>query len=350
MERRTGKFNSGNALSVHPFALFAASRAFAVISNGIVPAQSRTPVRVIPDFPVIRVKKSPGSPTHPPDPGPRIPAAPRSIQKGSTLKDLLDAEAIECLIHNFRRVHPTFDGPGFARSAHAGLAPLGIIERGHHFARALREHLPARYAQAVRLIIHSLGPPLAQTGEFGLAPFFYLPHICFIANYGIDPQHNKGADPFEISMEAQHALTRRFTAEFSIRPFIQKWPERTLARLLAWTRDPDPHVRRLCSEGARPRLPWASRLPALIADPRPALPILEALKDDPELYVRRSVANHLGDIAKDHPELVFEICARWLKQASPARQWLIRHALRHPAKHGNATALKLRQQAGERGR
>lgn len=279
------------------------------------------------------------------DSGPRLPAAPRSIQKGTTLKDLLDQEAIECLAHNVARVHPAFPADAFRQMAVAGLAPLGILDRGHHLARALRQHLPAKYSAAVKVLIRSLGAPLDRTSENGLAPFFYLPHISFVANYGVDPAHNAGDDPFEISMDAQHALTRRFTAEFSLRAFLQRWPERTLARLLEWTRDEDPHVRRLCSEGSRPRLPWAARLPALIADPRPALPILEALKDDPEPYVRRSVANHLGDVAKDHSRLVYELCTRWLRDASPDRKWLIRHALRHPAKHGEAAALKLRAQA-----
>ena len=146
-------------------------------------------------------------------------------------------------------------------------------------------------------------------------------------------------------MTAQRELTRRFSAEFSMRPFLVRWPERTLARLMDWTRDPDPHVRRLCTEGTRPRLPWAMRIPAFVADPRPTLPILEALKDDPDLYVRRSVANHLGDIAKDHPALAFQICGRWLESATPERCWLIRHAVRHPAKKGVAEAIRLRLSA-----
>jgi 3-methyladenine DNA glycosylase AlkC len=146
-------------------------------------------------------------------------------------------------------------------------------------------------------------------------------------------------------MSAQYEITRRFSAEFCIRPYLVKWPGRTLERLMEWTRDPDPHVRRLCSEGTRPRLPWAMRLKAFMADPTPVLPILEALKDDPELYVRRSVANHLADIAKDHPALALERCARWLEGASAERRWVIRHALRHPAKKGVKEALELRARA-----
>jgi 3-methyladenine DNA glycosylase AlkC len=267
------------------------------------------------------------------------------MEKGSTLKDLLDREAIDCLTHNLACVHERFDASSFRREALRGLAGLGIMERGHHLARIMRAHLPERYEAAVEVLIRSLGAPLARTDELGLAVFFYLPHVCFIGAYGVDAAHNGGADPFEISMRAQHEITRRFSAEFSMRPFLIRWPQRTLARLLEWTADSDPHVRRLCSEGARPRLPWAARLPAFIKDPRPVLPILEALKDDADLYVRRSVANHLGDIAKDHPALAFEICEDWLKGASVERRWLIRHALRHPARKGVKAAMKLRARA-----
>jgi 3-methyladenine DNA glycosylase AlkC len=178
-----------------------------------------------------------------------------------------------------------------------------------------------------------------------LAVFFYLPHVSFVAQYGLDAAGNGGSDPFEVSMKAQYELTRRFSAEFSMRPFLIHEPKRTLARLMKWTTDPDANVRRLCSEGSRPRLPWAMRIPAFIKDPAPVLPILEALRDDPELYVRRSVANHIGDIAKDHPELAFGICHRWLNGASEERKWMIRHAVRLPAKKGVAAALRLRQLA-----
>lgn len=146
-------------------------------------------------------------------------------------------------------------------------------------------------------------------------------------------------------MSAQYELTTRFTAEFSIRPFLIQQLDRTLSELMRWTTDSNPHVRRLCSEGTRPRLPWGLRIPALIANPTPVLPILEALKNDQSLYVRRSVANHLGDIAKAHPELVFQLCDRWLNGATSDLKWLIRHALRHPAKKGNETAIQLRAAA-----
>jgi len=276
---------------------------------------------------------------------PRLPEATPSIQKGSSLGDLLDREAVACLVHNIQLACPGFDGESFRRSAMGGLEGLAILQRGRHLAQALREHLPPRYEDAIQILIRSLTPPLTRTSGLGMGVFFYLPHVSFVATYGLDPAHNGGRDPFEVSMQAQYELTRRFSAEFSMRPFLIKWPKRTLARLQQWTRDRDPHVRRLCSEGTRPRLPWAVRIPAFIEDPRPTLPILEALMDDEELYVRRSVANHLGDIAKSHPQLAFDLCERWLKGASAERKWLIRHAVRHPAKKGVKRALQLRKLA-----
>lgn len=275
----------------------------------------------------------------------RIPVAPNSIQKGIPLKCLLGPEAVDCLAHNILLVHQQFDEESFRQVALDGLEPLGILERGQHLARVLRQYLPENYATAIEIILASLTPPLTRTDDLGLAVFFYLPHVCFVAEYGLDPRENGGQDPFEISMQAQYELTKRFSAEFSIRPFLIQQQDRTLSRLLEWTSDPDPHIRRLCSEGTRPRLPWATRIPAFIANPDPVFPILEALKNDKDLYVRRSVANHLGDIAKDHPEIVFEICERWLSGASNEVKWLIRHALRHPAKKMNKAALQLRAAA-----
>ena len=275
----------------------------------------------------------------------RIPKASDRIEKGVPLKNILGQEAVECLAHNLSQVHPEFDAESFSELALQDLEPIGIMDRGKRFAELMYEHLPKPYEAAINCILSSLTPPLEDTKDNGLEVFFYLPHITYVAEYGLDPKYNNGIDPFEISIKAQYELTKRFTAEFSIRPFLIEQQDRTLQHLMAWITDPDPHVRRLCSEGTRPRLPWARRIPALIEDPTPALPILEALKDDPVLYVRRSVANHLGDIAKDHPDLVFDICETWLKDASKERKWLIRHAVRHPAKKEHPRALELRKLA-----
>ena len=123
---------------------------------------------------------------------PRLPEAPRSIHKGSTLKTLLDREAIECLAHNIALVHPSFDGESFRRAAMNGLAPLAILQRGLHLARVLREHLPACYEDAVGILVRSLTPPLSATNDLGLGVLFYLPHDSFVALYGLDAAGNGG--------------------------------------------------------------------------------------------------------------------------------------------------------------
>ncbi|HEY8240457.1 MAG TPA: DNA alkylation repair protein, partial [Kiritimatiellia bacterium] len=227
--------------------------------------------------------------------------------------------------------YPRFDAKAFLRDALDGYEALELMPRGWHMARALRRHLPDNFEQAVDVLLASLGPKSDGSQTTGLGPFLYMPHVFFVAEFGLDH--------FEASMTAQYELTQRFTAEFSIRPFLERHPEKTLARLDEWTRDPSPHVRRLVSEGTRPRLPWAPRLRAFQKDPRPVLLLLETLKDDPELYVRRSVANNLNDIGKDHPDVLADVARRWLRDASPERQWLIRHALRSAVKRGEQGAL-----------
>ncbi len=279
---------------------------------------------------------------------PRIPGAPRGIEAGKSLSDLLGSEAVDCLARNLKGVYPDFASAAFRQAAHERLAPLGLMDRGRHLANVLHEFLPATFSAAVGILLRSLTPPQAPGETCSLAGFFYLPHTCFVAQYGLDASNNRGRDPFAVAMNAQRELTQRFTAEFSIRPFLVHRRKETLSQLIQWTLDESPDVRRLCSEGTRPRLPWGMRLREFVGDPSHSFPILEALKDDSELYVRRSVANHLGDIGKDHPDLLFEICRSWLGGASPERLWLIRHALRYPAKKGHKFAIELRQRAGGR--
>jgi 3-methyladenine DNA glycosylase AlkC len=136
-----------------------------------------------------------------------------------------------------------------------------------------------------------------------------------------------------------HAITQRFTAEFAIRPFIARHPEMVYPVLTQWTQDPSAHVRRLVSEGARPRLPWGLRLQALVADPSPSWPLIQALQDDTSAYVRRSVANHLNDIAKDHPDQVAQWVTRHLQGAGAPRRALLKHASRSLVKQGHPATL-----------
>jgi 3-methyladenine DNA glycosylase AlkC len=229
------------------------------------------------------------------------------------------------------KVHPAFASKAFVADALDGYEALDLMARGRKIAAALRCHLPPDYREAVKILVESMDSPLEGSGGEGMAAFLYLPHSFFVADNGLDH--------FDESMAALHAITQRFTSEFAIRPFLERHPQATLAQLHRWTRDPSVHVRRLVSEGTRPRLPWAPRLRVFQKDPRPVLALLELLKDDPELYVRRSVANSLNDIGKDHPEIVVEVAKRWLEGAGENRRWVVRHALRSAVKRGEPGAL-----------
>jgi 3-methyladenine DNA glycosylase AlkC len=250
-----------------------------------------------------------------------------------TLKSQFGAVVVRRIGAMLRSAHAAFPERRFVADATRGLEDLELMDRGRHVAAAMRRHLPADFDEAARILIASLDAPLDRTSGIAMSAFLYLPHTIFVAAHGLDH--------FESSMAAQHALTQRFTAEFSIRAFLDRDPERTLARLRTWARDGNVHVRRLVSEGTRPRLPWAPRLRAFQRDPAPVLELLELLRDDPEIYVRRSVANSLNDVGKDHPGLLLDVCARWSRGASPERMALIRHALRYLVKKGDRGALRI---------
>ncbi len=219
---------------------------------------------------------------------------------------------------------PRFDREVFLSAATDGLDALSIMARVRHIADALRPALPADYDAALD-VITVMAPQLTH-GFQAVAVTEY------VARYGLDD--------FDRSMDALAALTRFGTAEFAIRPFLALDADRALATMIRWTDSDDEHVRRLASEGGRPRLPWAARVPALKADPTRAAPILEALKADSAIYVRKSVANHLNDIAKDRPDWLLDRLADW-SQVDPRTGWIIRHALRTLIKQGEPRALAL---------
>jgi 3-methyladenine DNA glycosylase AlkC len=238
---------------------------------------------------------------------------------------------IEWVAEALGSAHPALDREAFMADCVPGYDDLELMDRARRIADVMGDHLPADPHESVPIITASLGP--IEPGLSGMVPFRYLPMVLFVGSRGL------GA--FEESMTAQYELTRRFTAEFSIRPFLEQHRDATLARLRLWTADPDPHVRRLVSEGTRPRLPWAPRLQQFVADPAPVLELLELLRDDNSEYVRRSIANNLNDIAKDHPDLVVEVARRWWSEGGGDRQRMVRHGLRTLVKRGDPGALEV---------
>ena len=252
-----------------------------------------------------------------------------------SLKTFFSPALVRRLATDVTRAQPSFNSRAFIKQASAGLDDLELLDRGKHIARALAAHLPQSYPAAVKVLLRSLGPEHAseELVGVGMGPFFYLPHTLFVAE--------RGLDHFDVSMHAQYELTKRFSAESSIRPTSRNTPNVRLPSCGNGRGDPNPHVRRLVSEGTRLRLPWASRLAWLDANPGKVLELLELLKDDPATVVRRSVANNLNDLGKVRPELLTRTCAAWLEDASPERRALVEHALRSAVKRGHAESLQL---------
>lgn len=254
------------------------------------------------------------------------------------LKYLLNDTVPPRIAAMVRRAWRKFDATAFLQQVEPGYDSLELMARGQRIAQALQIHLPQDVPRALGVLVDSMDPPMGldaagepDAGDRPYSAFLYLPHSIYIGTHGLPH--------FEAAMAAQHALTQRFTAEFSIRPYLLHHQGATLARLRDWAQDENAHVRRLVSEGTRPRLPWAPRLPAFQNNPQLALPLLDVLKDDPSSYVRRSVANHLGDIAKDHLELAVGTARTWLLGAPAPREALVRHGLRFLIKRGDAGAL-----------
>jgi 3-methyladenine DNA glycosylase AlkC len=253
-------------------------------------------------------------------------------------KNLLGPLVVAQAARQLRRAGPMFDAKRFSALALDGLDTLELKARAMQICTALEATLPGDFGAAANLIEAALAraPDDAQLGEVhaapdGLAGWVLWPCGEFVARRGL-------AHP-ERALRVLHAMTQRFTAEFAIRPFIVAHPAFTYSTLQRWATDPSPHVRRLVSEGSRPRLPWGMRLKALIEDPSPSLPLLKALQDDPSEAVRRSVANHLNDISKDHPALVADWVETHLPGAPPERAQLLRHACRSLIKAGDRRVL-----------
>ena len=229
----------------------------------------------------------------------------------------------ERLAAEITRVHAGFDRRRFFALVYDDeWESLELKARMRHASEALGRTLPADYGQALGILMKV---------ERHFSGFDHLLFADFVERFGVGD--------FEASMAALEALTRT-SAEFAVRPFIRRYPDRALAQMLAWTKHERESVRRLSSEGCRPRLPWGTALEELKRDPSPLIPILESLKDDPSEAVRRSVSNNLGDIAKDHPDLAMDVGARWIAE-SVARTSLVKHALRDLLKKGNRRALRM---------
>ncbi|PTQ74230.1 DNA alkylation repair protein [Pseudomonas sp. GV071] len=240
------------------------------------------------------------------------------------LKEIFNRDRLRHIAEHTQAVYPAFASKRFLTLASAGLDELSVMQRLARVSESLHATLPADLVSALA-ILQDLAPRL-NSGFVSMC----LPH--YVASYG--------RDDLELSLLALKFFTTFGSSEFAIRHFLVQDQDRTLAQMREWATDDNEHVRRLASEGSRPRLPWSFRLPQLQGEPELAWPILEALNDDPSLYVRKSVANHLNDISKDHPDWLLERLENW-PQDNPRTSWIIRHGLRSLIKQGDRRALAL---------
>lgn len=246
------------------------------------------------------------------------------------LKDYITRDSTQLLAEHIHAAHRQFEVKRFVNASCRGLAPLEFTQRTQHIAKQLRHFLPESVPRSLKIISKCLPDPLPAADGMFSQSFWLWPLSDFIRDYG--------GDHWEESLDACYQLTQRFTAEFAIRPQLSRRPQPTLSRLQEWTSDSSEHVRRLCSEGTRPRLPWAPRLDL----PRDSvLPILESLQSDPARYVQRSVANHLNDLGKDDSSWLLKVMRSWMRSKDPATDWIVRHALRSLIKAGDPSALKI---------
>ncbi|RBP40501.1 3-methyladenine DNA glycosylase AlkC [Roseimicrobium gellanilyticum] len=238
------------------------------------------------------------------------------------LKEWFNEARFRTMAADVVAVHPKFDAKAFLAATLPGLEPLNLMQRLRRMTEGLHATLPSDYEKTLG-ILRNVAPRIDHN-------FVTLVLPDYVSQYGLEH--------FEPSMEALKFFTPFGSAEFAIRPFLRQDLKRTLKVMHGWSRDKDEHVRRLASEGCRPRLPWSFRLDALIKDPSPVLPILSNLKADPSLYVRKSVANHLNDITKDHPDWVLDLLAEWPMEHEHTA-WIAKRALRTLIKKGDKRAL-----------
>lgn len=249
------------------------------------------------------------------------------------LKNMFDEKFVSGLAEDIRKVYREFDSANFIRDVFDGKwQEKELKERMRHISDCMRKYLPESYEEAVSILMKTASEHRAERKLNDEISFCDMVFPDFTEKYGIDH--------YDISVKSMEEFTKVSSSEFAVRIFIIKYPKKMMKQMMKWARHKDPSVRRLASEGSRPRLPWAAALPEFKKDPSPILPILEILKNDPELFVRRSAANSLNDISKDNPEITLRIAEKWIGK-SENTDWILKHGLRGLLKKGNSRALKL---------
>jgi len=233
------------------------------------------------------------------------------------LKNIYNPLFFEGLTEVLKTVLPRFKKQAFINQViDAGWEEKELKQRMRHISTVLVNYLPNDFSEQVACTVRII-EQLESRGIKGGFEYMFLPDL--VEQCGLDHLH--------LSLRAMERITQFASCEFAVRPFLSKYPEQVMQQMLRWSKHPHHHVRRFASEGCRPRLPWAMAIPGLKNDPSPIIPVLENLKTDDSLFVRKSVANNLNDIAKDHPGLVAGLVKSW-KGKSRETDWIIRHGCR----------------------
>jgi len=254
------------------------------------------------------------------------------------LKLWFDSELTQMLAQKINEIDFKWDSKPLTKGIQTELDKLELKDRVELIADRLYQSFNKDYTKGLAVLMQILGPENEE--ETGMFTNFYwiMPIAKYVEKYGLNN--------FDLSIKAIEEITKRNTGEYTIRPFIEKHPNRTMAQMLKWSKNKSKHIRRLSSEGGRPRLPWASKLQMFIDNPQPLIPILNNLKNDSSKYVQKSVANCLNDILKDNEPIGRQIIQSWNNKPTKQCQWIIKHALRNFIKKEEAWALKITNSLG----
>ena len=240
------------------------------------------------------------------------------------LKDFYDKDFFIKISRKIKQSYPKFDDKSFSKNIFDGeWQDRELKARMRHITLTLKDFLPENFCDAL-VILKSISE---KSSGF---EYMFLPD--FVEVYGLDD--------LETSIPALEFFTQHSSSEFAVRPLIIKYQKQMMRQMNLWSKSENHHVRRLASEGCRPRLPWAMALPVFKKDPALILPILKRLKADKSEYVRRSVANNLNDISKDNPDVVIELAKKWLGQNN-STDWVVKHGCRTLLKSGNTEIMRL---------
>jgi len=247
------------------------------------------------------------------------------------LKNIFSKSALQTIAREITQTYPQFPQEKFVEKTWRTIRDLELKDRIREISRSLSVFLPQDFEKAVGILQRTVK---SDQNPDGIQGFLAWPFLQFIEDFGLDH--------FEVSINSIREMTSSMSGEFAIRPFLIRYPEKTLKVLRSWTQDPNHHVRRLVSEGSRPLLPWGQQLPQMKKEPELSFDLLRRLKGSEELYVKKSIANHLNDISKNHPDKLLQELRLWRKE-SPQNdhlEWIFRHGLRTLVKKGHQPSLQ----------